>query len=78
MLLDRDSAELVAAAPVLLGQLAIRNRDTHVKAEVTQAMVELNSSVHQDVDELVDELRSLAVQTAAVAESLHLTLPFRT
>jgi glutamate---cysteine ligase / carboxylate-amine ligase len=84
MLLDRDSGELVAAAPVLLGQLAMREREKHIKAEVTQAMIELNSSVHHHVGELASEILSCGSHVAAVADSLHLAIcgggahPFRT
>jgi len=84
MLLDRNSGELIASSPRLLAQLAVRGRETYIKAEVTQAMIELNSGVHRDVRELAPELLSLCAETAAAAESLRLAVcgggahPFRT
>lgn len=84
MLIDRDSGELVSASQVFLGQLAVSDLVRHVKAEITQSMVELNSSIHENVAELATELRSLCKHAVAVAESLHISVsgggahPFRT
>lgn len=58
-LIDRASHDLSPAAPELLDALAGHLLHEQFKPEITRAMIELNSSVQQDVSALADELATL-------------------
>lgn len=83
MLIDPESGELVSASQALLGQLHQSGFAQCARAEITQCMLELNSSVHESVDRLGEELRSICAQVVAIAESLRIAIcgggahPFR-
>ncbi len=66
-IVDPDGLDLTAGAPILVAALARDGFDRHVKAEVTSAMIEVNSSVHQDVASLGDELLHLTSTLDAYA-----------
>jgi glutamate---cysteine ligase / carboxylate-amine ligase len=58
-LIDRHSRDLNPAAPALLELLADHPLHAQFKPEITRSMIELNSSVHSNVDTLETELQSM-------------------
>lgn len=70
MLLDRRSGQLSPCATQLLHAMHGRRHAGQVKAEITQTMIEINSAVHVDCDELESDLRSLCATVAAAARPL--------
>lgn len=83
MLVDRASGQLASQSPALLEALAGTAQAAHVKAEITQAMIELASGVHDDSETLAAELHRLCAATQAAAAAGGLLLcgggahPFR-
>lgn len=83
MLVDRAGGRLASRSPALLEALAGTAHAAHVKAEITQAMIELASGVHDDAETLAAELHELCAAAQAAAASCGLLLcgggahPFR-
>jgi carboxylate-amine ligase len=83
MLVDRSSGQLASESPALLDALEGTTLAAQVKAEITQAMIELTSAVHDDAETLERELRRLCTIAQEAAASCGLLLcgggahPFR-
>lgn len=83
MLVDRASGRLASESPALLDALGGTSLAAQVKAEITQAMIELASGVHDGPETLEAELRRLCAVTQAAAAACGLLLcgggahPFR-
>lgn len=83
MLLDESSGQLAPDSPALLRDLETHRFAAKIKAEITQAMIEVNSGIHTSVDSLEHELRGLCAAVQAAARNRHLHLcgggahPFR-
>lgn len=58
-LIDRQTRDLSPTSPELLNALATHPRVEQFKPEITKSMIELNSSIHQQVDSLGEELQQL-------------------
>ena len=56
MLLNTHDYDLVRGAPDLLARLEKQELGGEVKPEITESMIEVNSSVHTRYDELLAEL----------------------
>jgi len=69
MLVDPDSWDLATSAVRVERETHERGLDRHVKLEITQSMIEINSSVHADCNSLGDELRALCLQLADAARA---------
>lgn len=68
-LVNPDSCDLLPCAPALLDRLADSANAEQFKPEITQSMLEINSSVHSSVTSLHAELRALRDQLVAAADS---------
>lgn len=83
MLLDGASGQLASESPALLRELEGNALAAHVKAEITQSMIEVNSGVHGSADSLEAELRSVCGAVKEATDHLRLLLcgggahPFR-
>lgn len=83
MLVDRSSGQLASESPALLDAVEGTTLAAQVKAEITQAMIELTSSVHDDAETLEAELRRLCAVAREAAAACDLLLcgggahPFR-
>jgi len=73
-ILSRHDYNLTCGAPDLLAQLARREHPGNVVPEITEGMIELNSSVHSHYQELALELETLRDHLVAAADRLHLAL----
>ncbi|MWB98280.1 glutamate--cysteine ligase [Agromyces seonyuensis] len=75
-LVDRNTGDLVSAAPEILAELATPPKDEdgrplpHMTAEFQQNTVELVTGVHERVGTAVDELRGLLGRTRAAARGV--------
>lgn len=67
MLVDPASSDLTTSAVRVEREMHERGLDRHVKLEITQSMIEINSSVHADCASLHGELRTLCGELSAVA-----------
>lgn len=83
MLVDRASGQLASESPALLDALKGTALAAQVKAEITQAMIELACGVHDDAETLEEELRRLCAAAREAAAACGLLLcgggahPFR-
>jgi carboxylate-amine ligase len=66
-IVDPADMDLAPGAQILVAALARDGFARHVRAEITSAMIELNSSVHSDVTGLHDEIRHLMSTLVAYA-----------
>lgn len=73
-ILSRHDYNLTCGASDLLAQLARRKHPGNVVPEITEGMIELNSSVHSHYEELAQELETLRDHLVAAADRLHLAL----
>lgn len=73
-ILSRHDYNLTCGSPDLLTQLAKHEHPGNVVPEITEGMIELNSSVHQTYEALASELETLRDHLAASADRLHLAL----
>ncbi|QNM94797.1 YbdK family carboxylate-amine ligase [Chitinimonas koreensis] len=73
-ILSSHDYNLTRGAPDLLEQLARRDHPGNVVPEITEAMIELNSTVHHRYEELAAELETLRDHLVAAADRLHLAL----
>lgn len=73
MLIDKENGMLVSAAEPILSDLASRSRAERIKAEITQSMIEINSSIHTDLDALEQDLRQQCewINESADAQGVH-------
>ena len=69
-LVDRESFDLVPHADPILHMLAQSATAKHFQQEVTCAMLELNSGVHQNSHTLLPEMQQLAKQLGDTAEKV--------
>jgi carboxylate-amine ligase len=67
MLVDSGSLDLATSAVRIERATHERGLDRHVKLEITQSMIEINSSVHDGCAGLESELASLGSELAAAA-----------
>lgn len=74
MLLDPTSLDLSSAAVGVYGRARDAGLGERIKLEITQAMIEVNSSVHTQVRTLCDELREIgrALDEAARANGVRI------
>ena len=72
MVLNTHDYNLVRGAPDLLARLEKKKLGGEVKPEITESMIEVNSSVNSRYDELLDELTR--IRDAIVTESEKLNL----
>ncbi len=73
-IVEPSSMDLAAGAPALAASLEDAPCAAHFKAEITNAMIEINSSVHTQVDALHGELRGLMDTLTGTARSLGLAI----
>ena len=73
-ILSRHDYNLTRGASDLLAQLAKRDHPGNVVPEITEAMIELNSTVHHHYDALAEELEALRDHLVAAADRLHLAV----
>ncbi|MBV8467201.1 MAG: glutamate--cysteine ligase [Burkholderiales bacterium] len=73
-ILSPHDYNLTRGAPDLLAQLSKRDHPGNVVPEITEGMIELNSSIHDDYESLVEELDSLREHLVAAADRLHLAV----
>lgn len=66
-LVDAADGDLATSAVRVERATHAEGLDRHVKLEITQSMIEINSSVHQDCATLATELGNLGSQLAAAA-----------
>lgn len=71
-LVNRRNYNLASDAVDLLTWIAPRELQQQIKLEMTQGMIELNSSVHTRVDALIDELKSLRAALNRGAQYLNI------
>ena len=71
-LIDRHRGEHAFEATELLRRLNVTGHPGAIKPEITQSMIELNSSVQYDYPALLAELRAMRDAVAAEARRLHL------
>ncbi|MDO8494402.1 MAG: glutamate--cysteine ligase [Deltaproteobacteria bacterium] len=57
-LVDREMFDLVPASPQILQKLKTKAEKEHIKSELTQAMVEINTDISRTVAEVGDGLRA--------------------
>jgi carboxylate-amine ligase len=69
MLVNPESWDLATSAVAVARETHERGLDAHVKLEITQSMIEINSSVHEDCASLDAELRTLCCELSAAAQS---------
>lgn len=72
MLLDSATGQLASESPALLRELQGNALASHIKAEITQSMIEVNSGVHSSADTLEAELRSMCAAVKGAAGRLRL------
>jgi carboxylate-amine ligase len=73
-ILSPHDYNLTRGAPDLLFQLAKRDHPGNVVPEITEGMIELNSSIHDDFESLAAELDALRVHLTAAADRLHMAI----
>jgi len=73
-ILSRHDYNLTRGATDLLAQLARQDHPGNVVPEITEGMIELNSSIHHDYTTLVAELETLRDHMVAAGDRLHLAL----
>jgi carboxylate-amine ligase len=71
-LVNRRNYNLASDAVDLLTWITPKTLQDQIKLEMTQGMIELNSSVHTRVDELIDELKGLRAALNKGAEHLNI------
>jgi carboxylate-amine ligase len=71
-LVNRRNYDLATDAVDLLAWIEPRTMQQQIKLEMTQGMIELNSSVHTRVDELVDELKQMRAALMRGAHRLNI------
>jgi carboxylate-amine ligase len=71
-LMNRRNYNLATDALDLLAWIQPRALQNQIKLEITQGMIELNSSIHTRVDELTEELKEL--RSALVNSAQHLNI----
>jgi len=74
MVLNTRDYNLSRGAPDLLARLAKRRLPGEVKPEITESMIEVNSSVHTRHEELLAELREVRDAIVAAAGRLNLAV----
>jgi carboxylate-amine ligase len=74
MVLNTHDYNLVRGAPDLLARLEKVELGGEVKPEITESMIEVNSSVHTRYDELLDELARIRDAIVAAADKLNLAV----
>ncbi len=70
-LLDRNSHDLVSGAP---GILAAFENDIHVKAELLESMIEVNTGICNNTDDVRADLTAKIGEVAKVADDLDLAM----
>lgn len=73
-LVEPERMDLAPGAPILVALLARNGLERHVKAEITTAMIELNSSVHSGAASLRAELADLASTLVTYASRFDLSV----
>ena len=73
-ILNSRDHDLARDAADLLGMLEKAGHPGEVKPEITESMVELNSSIHQGYDTLVAELKTIRDAVTKAAERLNLRI----
>ncbi len=71
-LVNRRNYNLASDAVDLLTWITPKSLQEQIKLEMTQGMIELNSSVHTRVDELIEELKGLRAALNKGAEHLNI------
>ncbi|MBV8667504.1 MAG: glutamate--cysteine ligase [Burkholderiaceae bacterium] len=71
-LLNRRNYNLATDAVDLLEGISSADLKEQIKLEITQGMIELNSSIHTRADELVDELKALRDAIVGAAQRLNI------
>jgi carboxylate-amine ligase len=74
MVLNTHDYNLVRGAPDLLARLEKMQLDGEVKPEITESMIELNSTVHRNYDELLAELKRARDAIVVAAERLNVAV----
>ncbi|MFC4158504.1 YbdK family carboxylate-amine ligase [Chitinimonas lacunae] len=74
MLVNRNDRDLAPRAQSLLDLTAAGPYHNQIVPEITQSMIELNSSVHQRIDTLAEELRLIGRHLVESANSLGIDL----
>jgi carboxylate-amine ligase len=74
MVLNTHDYNLVRGAPDLLARLEKVDMDGEVKPEITESMIEVNSSVNQYYEELLAELQSVRDAIVIAAERLNVAV----
>jgi len=74
MVLNTRDYDLARGAADILPRLAKLKLPGEVKPEITESMIEVNSSVHRRYDELLRELRTVRDAIVATAERLNLAV----
>ncbi len=73
-LLSPHDFDLTRGAPDLISLLSRRRHAGEVKPEITQSMIEVSTSVHDDLESLVGELRAVRDDLLAAADLLNLVV----
>lgn len=73
-LVEPERMDLAPGAPILVALLASNGLARHVKAEITTAMIEVNSSVHSGVETLRQELADIVSTLVAHARRFDLAV----
>lgn len=73
-ILSRHDYNLTRGATDLLGQLAKRDHPGNVVPEITEGMIELNSTIHHEYEALAAELETMRDHLVSAADRLHLAV----
>jgi carboxylate-amine ligase len=71
-IVEQETMDLAPGAPILVGVLASNGLAQRVKAEITTAMIEVNSSVHRNAATLREELADISTTLASHARQFNL------
>lgn len=73
-LIDPRSFSLISRATDLIRLIKKNKFQTHIKPEITQSMIELNSSIHHSPKEMFDELLSIQEHLLTLSNELDIAI----